>query len=251
MFIENNIVVDCRPNVTIATLPEGVTSIGYAAFQYCSSLTAINIPEGVTSIGYAAFQYCSSLTTITIPKGVTSIGDEAFAWCSSLTTITIPEGVTSIGSSAFEGCSNLKTVINYSDLNIQRGSSDNGYVGYYANRVINVDECIDGYAFKTVDGVHYLNGYIGNDTELTLPNSYNNNNYQIGEHAFQYCSRLTAINIPEGVTSIGDYAFRDCSSLTAINIPENSKMTSIGEWAFYGCNSLTTITIPEGMTSIG
>ena len=253
------------------TIPEGVTSIGYAAFYGCTSLTAITIPEGVTSIGEYAFWNCSSLTAITIPESVTEIGNWAFYGCSSLEQVTINcanvgdwfrglsslkevvlgESVTSIGSSAFEDCSSLKTVINYSDLNIQRGSSGYGYVGYYADRVINVDEWIDGYAFKTVDGVHYLNGYIGNDTELTLPNSYNNNNYQIGEYAFYECSSLTAITLPEGVTSIGDEAFWACRSLTAITIPENSQLTSIGSSAFRDCDGLTSITIPEGVTSIG
>ena len=64
-----------------------VTSIGAWAY-FCSSLTSITIPDGVTSIGSAAFYGCSSLTSITIPTGVTSIGDSAFKYCSSLTSIT-------------------------------------------------------------------------------------------------------------------------------------------------------------------
>ena len=46
-------------------IPEGVTTIGYAAFLNCSSLTSIEIPEGVTSIGGYAFSGCSSLTSFT------------------------------------------------------------------------------------------------------------------------------------------------------------------------------------------
>ena len=263
-------------SLTAITLPENVTSIGEDAFYYCSSLTTINIPEDskLTSIGSSAFSGCESLTTINIPEGVTSIGDYAFyscdgltainipedskltsiGWqafydCSSLTTITIPESVTSIGSSAFSGCSSLKKVINYSDLPLQRGNSSNGYVAYYADRVINVDEFIGDYAFKTIEGVHYLTGYIGDKTELTLPADYKGENYQIGKSAFYKCSSLTSITIPEGVTSIGEYAFRGCSSLTAITIPEG--VTSIGDQAFYSCSKLATINIPEVVTSIG
>ena len=230
-------------------LGEGVTSIESYAFSDCSSLPTITIPEGVTSIGDCAFSGCSSLTSITLPESVTSIGGSAFYYCSSLTTITIPEGVTSIGGWAFYNCSGLKTVTNYSDLPIERGSSDYGFVAYYADKVINIDEVIDGYAFKTKEGVHYLTDYIGDKTELTLPADYKGENYQIGERAFYGCSSLTAITIPEGVTSIGNEAFSGCSSLTAITIPEG--VTSIGSRAFYNCSSLTAITIPEGVTSIG
>ena len=82
-------------------IPNSVTSIGYGAFEDCSSLTSITIPDGVTSIGYGAFKDCSSLTSITIPDSVTSIGANAFEYCSSLTSITIPDSVTSIGYGAF------------------------------------------------------------------------------------------------------------------------------------------------------
>jgi hypothetical protein len=67
--------------------------------------------------------------------------------------------------------------------------------------------------------------------------------------AFSSCSSLTGINIPAGVTSIGDQAFQSCSSLTSIEIP--ASVTSIGSGAFSICSSLTSVTIGEGVTSIG
>ena len=87
-----------------------VTSIGVAAFAYCSSLTEVTIPKSVTSIGEYAFAYCSSLTEVTIPEGVTSIRGAAFAYCSSLTEVTIPKSVTSIEHAAFYDCGALATV---------------------------------------------------------------------------------------------------------------------------------------------
>ena len=69
------------------------------------------IPDGVTSIGSEAFQYCFFLTSIVIPDGVTIIGDYAFRSCFFLTSIIIPESVRSIGLDAFYGCSSLTTVI--------------------------------------------------------------------------------------------------------------------------------------------
>ena len=70
----------------------------------------------------------------------------------------------------------------------------------------------------------------------------------IGAYAFQNCTSLTKIVIPEGVTKISDRAFQDCTSLTEIVIP--SSVTEIGYCAFFNCTSLTKIMIPNSVTEI-
>ncbi len=103
----NTLIIGC----STTTIPESVTSIGYAAFIENKSLTSITIPESVTSIGKSAFEDCHNLSSITIPKNVTSIGDGAFFKCYSITSIVLPENVTTIGNQTFFGCSGL-TYIN-------------------------------------------------------------------------------------------------------------------------------------------
>ena len=71
----------------------------------------------------------------------------------------------------------------------------------------------------------------------------------IGAVAFDGCSGLTSVIIPDRVTSIGDYAFRGCSGLTSVTI--GNSVTSIGGYAFRGCSGLTSVTISDSVTSIG
>ena len=208
------------------------------------------IPNSVTSIRNYAFSGCSGLTSVTIPSSVTSIGYDAFYSCSGLTSVTIGNSVTSIEDYAFYGCSNLKIVINFSDLEFSKGSKYDGYVGYYADKIINADEQVGDFFFRTdTDGYRYLSGYIGNDTDLTLPNDYKGMDYKIGSSVFSGCSGLTSITIPNSVTSIGSSAFGGCKGLTSVTIPNS--VTSIGNNVFYNCSGLTSITIPNSVTSIG
>ena len=71
----------------------------------------------------------------------------------------------------------------------------------------------------------------------------------IGNFAFEYCSGLTSITIPDSVTSIGEFAFWSCDGLTSVTIPNS--VTSIGDYAFLYCSGLTSVTIPNSITSIG
>ena len=215
-------------SLTSITIPDSVTSIGYDAFRNCTSLTSVTIGNSVTSIGYDAFQNCTSLTSITIPDSVTSIGSEAFNNCTSLTSVTIGNSVTSIGRDAFYNCYKLVEVCNKSSLGITSGSSSYGYVGYYAKHVYTEEDgswftdTEDGFRFFYDGETGYLVAYLGNETELTLPDGFTAydgtvvSKYRINAYAFYNCTSLTSVTIPDSVTSIGSYAFEGCTKLVEV-----------------------------------
>ena len=228
-------------NLTSVTLGNSLTSIGSYAFMNCIYLIDITIPDSVISIEGGAFDRCYSLTSITLGNSVTSIGRWAFEYCSSLISITIPDSVTSIGDNAFDGCYRLVEIYNLSSLEITKGSSENGYIGYYALDVYtdkNTPSKLtkeNDFVIHTDGEVKTLIGYFGDKTEITISGSVTS----IGYRAFYNCISLTSITIPDSVTSIGSGAFSGCSGLTSITIPDS--VTSIGSWAFNGCSNLTTI----------
>ena len=224
------------PANTNITIEDGTVSISPSAFEGCSSLSSITIPNSVTSIGAGAFSYCSSLTSINIPEGVTNIEANTFLNCSSLTSITIPNNVKSVEHSAFSGCSSLASITFPDDI-ISIGEYAFNGTSWYTNQpdgVIYVGKVL--YKYK---------GDMPANTNIAIKDG----TISISPHAFQKCSTLISVVIPNSVTNIGSYAFSSCSSLSSVTIGKN--VTTIGGYAFAWCeNSLTSITLPENITSI-
>lgn len=92
-----------------------------------------------------------------------------------------------------------------------------------------------------------LNGVLDIPSQVT----YNGVTYPviaIDCNAFNSCTGLTSVNLPESITAIYWNAFSHCENLTSIQLPSNLK--SIDWGAFSYCTSLTSITIPASVVSI-
>jgi len=247
----NKLITGCQNTV----IPNSVTAIEQNAFCGCSSMASITIPESVTSIGYAAFKDCSSLTSIIIPNSVTSIDISTFYGCRSLASVTIGNGVTSIGSKAFGGCSGLTEVYCYAEqvpntssdafsetnienatLYVPKGSVESykvtspwsGFGTIVAIASTSTEEAKVGnlwYAFDT--GTKQATVIASKDDEysgnIVIPASvqYQDETYAVTEidgSAFNGCSGLTAVTIPNSVTGLPRFGFSGCNNLATVTL---------------------------------
>lgn len=67
---------------------------------------------------------------------------------------------------------------------------------------------------------------------------------RIRDCAFQYCSFLSELYLPNSLQRIDDYAFQGCTSLCQVHLP--ASLTFISSLSFYGCSGLTNVTVGAG-----
>ena len=67
--------------------------------------------------------------------------------------------------------------------------------------------------------------------------------------AFQVCSELVVVELPETVRLIDGSAFSDCSKLTTVNLNDN--ITVINSSAFRNCSSLVLNELPKNLIALG
>ena len=82
-------------------------------------------------------------------------------------------------------------------------------------------------------------------TSIALPDGFTT----LGEHAFDGCSGLKTVTFGQSLTDVPAYAFSNCSALTAVDLP--ATVETVGDYAFRGCSKATALSLKEGLTSIG
>ncbi len=94
--------------------------------------------------------------------------------------------------------------------------------------VTNPGECKLGNGLNSCIS-QYSEGFVSIPSEVT----YNGGTFKVKEinrFAFRLCSKITSVNIPEGVTRVGEFAFQGCNSLEEIDLCTTLK--TIGSGAF-------------------
>lgn len=182
------------------------------------NISSYDVPSTVVNIAPSAFRYCSRLEKINLMVNnnvLESIGSYAFANCGKLGNVTIPATVNSVGVYAFE--------------NTAAFGEQKGPIYYIDKWLIKAD--------KTIETVIKENNEIKSGT------------VGIADGAFDSCTRLTQVTIPDDVLYIGNNAFNGCSKLSKFS--GAAKVKTIGSYAFSGCTTITDFGISDTVTSIG
>ena len=188
-----------------------------------------NTPSYVTAYG-GDFANCSDVKSLNIQKG---------SWISELPTFNSDILQESLLEWVIDGTT--KVVDNYTqicgDITLKAVWDESSLItdfGYTNGLIINGQSIV---------------AYNGSASSVNLPNYVLSGNQvkritAIGESAFEHCSSLNNITIPNSVTTIGKSAFKN-SGLLTIELPNS--ITTIGESAFEHCSILSSANIPNGV----
>ncbi len=226
----------------------------YYLMGYTGNQRKLSLPESINGNEYAlysyAFAYCYNLTKIIIPDSVTDIGWFAFYDCYNLTSATIGDNI-NIEGFPFYNCPKLVEFVSRTSQTIWVGQDWNSNMDTYTaiqsitseadSKLIEQDD----YIFYNDNGSYYLMGYTGNQTELSLPESINGNEYALYPYAFYACG-LTSITIPDGITSLKEGAFEGCSNL----IEKENGVYYVDTWAIDCDYDLYSLTLRDGTKGI-
>ena len=236
------------------TIPSTVTTIGEKAFYCCNSLEELVLPEGLTAIPTNMAYHAYSLKYVNIPSTVVSIGELAFRANSLLSCeIVIPEGCTTIGASVFKG-TGVTSVTLPSTLEslgkeifsecpaLTSVNSKSPIIGvqmfYHCNELstIKLENTIE------IGNLAFNNSSLSKVSSLELPEGLTT----IGEYAFPRMS-ITSVVIPSTVVNIDEHAFTACKSLEKVVVLG----PTIGTNMFYNCFALRTLVLTESFETFG
>ena len=229
---------DVPENVEHYEIPRGVTIIGEKAFAEQKNLKSITIPPTVKKICKRAFEGCENLTSVTLNEGLRTIEDCAFFKCKSLKSITIPSTIQKICESCFMYCSNLETV----------EMIEKKHTIHFESRLSSPSEEKRIVTVELLEGVEKIDfrafEYCSSLRHIKLPNSIK----RIESCAFEHCRSLREIDIPSSIQYLGCDVFSECRELADIRTANSLKCDI---WPVFWRTKQKSETVPEGVKILG
>ncbi len=275
---------------TSFTIPEGVTTLGVAAFydttlqelifpstlkevkrhavSYNERLTKLDLSNtAVTVISDMAFTYCTALFEFAFPKGLEEINAAAFAGCGALKEIEIPDTVTYIGQNAF-AATGLKSVY------IPPTVIEIGYCAFGYDEDLKADSSFiiigeygsvaQTYATDSDAEYEYENNfYFRTPEEAEAEEAYTDMNVQdFGDFQYGTLDGKICITAYTGTDSVVEIPAEINGqpveilyggaffNCAATEIIVPSSVKQISELSFYMCQSLEKLTLSDGLETI-
>ena len=207
-------------DLTSIKLPSSLIKIKDDAFNSMDTLKSLVIDGGapnLNELGERSFSGCSNIEELDLSNSkLTSIPEGAFAYCKNLKTIKLPSTITSIGDEAFYNCQSLTNIEGLDKCNLKS---------------------IGSAAFSNCKALENLD--FSKSTFTNVPSK-----------AFNGCSALAKITLPNTLTTIGGYAFYACYSIPQLDL-SNTALTTLENYALYQMRETTKFSLPDSISSIG
>lgn len=268
-------------------IPNGVTTIGFGAFNRCKNITQITIPESVTEIKSIAFESCEKLISLYIPSKVTSIAKDALTYsCDSLKAInvspnnhylysvdgvlfsredntllvfpsaksilsySIPFGIRKINDNAFSGTSNVKEVI------IPSSVTEIGRFAFSGSNIQSLKiqaalQVVGDCAFTSMKSIENFSVSPNNGILTVVDGVLFAIDKKMGEKkliAYPVNKKSPVYQIPTGTHSIEQCAFSDNKYITKVILP--SGITKIEAGVFWGTPNIEEVNIPSSVNYV-
>ncbi len=233
-------------------LATSITKLGDNAFKDCTKLADINL-DSVDWIGKSAFTGCSKLndaSMATMKQSMSYLGDGAFSGCSAITQASVPvisdaDLAKSVPKQLYQNCQKLEEVTFY-DQSLDT-ISDSAFEGTGALQ-FNVG-IANGVLGNTIPAnVYYIGEYAFSGSNITsLDLSSNIYLTELKNGTFAGANLSEGIKLPANLTTMKEAVF-ERAELTAIDMPNT--VTSIGKQCFQYTKNLEEVVLSLNLTTI-
>ena len=259
-------------------IPDPVETIGVEAFKFCYSLISVRLPISLTSIGRRAFRHSYNLfeicndSNIPLTPGSSSNGGVAEYAKNIYSSVSGESKLTSDGGYTFYDDAEGSFLAAYTGTDTEitlPATTPNGNAYDVATNVFCFSDgltAIDMSAAEISELGGNPNGTLRSLTSVTLPATLKS----VGQRFFEK-SKISEIDLPNGLETIGNYAFSGCSSLSSISLPQSltdigieafketaianaeipSQITYLKNGLFENCTALESAALPEALKQIG